>query len=131
MIAADFPRYQLKATQNLQDRIWSWKLTIRPYKSTAAEQSERGCIKIKDFVKQNTDDMRESIPQECKTQITSDQPKKGRMTLQCSGAFSGFKVNYRVQHVPANHLIVEAQMLSNTTFIHEYKQEGECKYLMI
>lgn len=126
-VAADFPIYQLKAAQNLQDGIWSWKSTMRPHKSTAADHTERGCIKIKDFIKQQTDEMRESIPQECKTQITSDQPNEGRMALQCSGAFSGFKVNYRVQRVSANHLIVEAKMPSNTTLIHEYKREGGCK----
>ncbi|WP_288453924.1 hypothetical protein [uncultured Acinetobacter sp.] len=126
-VAADFPIYQLKAAQNLQDGIWSWKSTMRPHKSKAADHTERGCIKIKDFIKQQTDEMRESIPQECKTQITSDQPNEGRMALQCSGAFSGFKVNYRVQRVSANHLIVEAKMPSNTTLIHEYKREGVCK----
>ena len=63
--------------------------------------------------------MRQSIPQECKTKITSDQLNEGRMILQCSGAFSGFKVNYRVQRVSANYLIVEAAMPSDTTFIHE------------
>jgi hypothetical protein len=126
-IAADFPIYQLKAAQNLQDGIWSWKSTMRPQKSTTVDHSERGCIKIKDFIKQQTAEMQQSIPQECTTKITSDQSDEGRMILQCSGAFSGFKVNYRVQRVSANHLIVEAAMPSNTTFIHEYKREGACK----